>query len=685
MIFLYPAFLWGLLAVAIPVAIHLFNFRRTKRVLFTNVAFLKEIETQKSSFRKLKHLLLMLTRVLVLGCLAIAFAQPFLKEDGAAVASQGVTGFYLDNSFSMQNEHNNKRFIDIATSSLDETMAIHRNLSSLQFVTNDFSAEEHHLITGSRFRDRLTSIELTPTARTWGEVYQRQKRLLDQVDARGPKTLYWVSDFQKSTAGDLSELKLDSTIQLNLIPVQTAEVRNVYVDSVSLDVPFLRKQQRNALRVRMRNSGTQAVENLPVRLILNDTQVSATAVDIPANGFGDFSFDFSLNQEGYVRGVISFDDFPVTFDNAFYFVLNASPVVRILHLYSGHLNTFDPVNRVYRDDSLFQLTHLNADNMDVGRFAVSDLVVLNGIERPTASMIAGVSKFVQEGGSLLVIPPLRPEDPSYKMTLEKLGVFGLRYQPSEIVPLKQPDVKLPFFQDVFEVSGKSEDQVNMPAAANVWSWSKAGNVLLSLRNDQPFLSQISSGKGKLYLLGAPLDESRGNFAQHAMFVPVMFKVAALSVKPRKTSYSFDDRAIELSVQGARPNTVFKLKYGESELIPVQRLVGNSLVLDIPHKGEVSGQSLAPGYFELVGEGVENGVIAVNLSQRESQLAYYSGSELRERFSAYPNVKVFDEITDGDLRSEFDRQASGTRLWKFFLYAALFFLLAEVLIIRFMKD
>jgi hypothetical protein len=39
--FLFPTFLWSLLAVGVPIAIHLFNFRRTRRVYFSNVSLLK--------------------------------------------------------------------------------------------------------------------------------------------------------------------------------------------------------------------------------------------------------------------------------------------------------------------------------------------------------------------------------------------------------------------------------------------------------------------------------------------------------------------------------------------------------------------------------------------------------------------------------------------------------------------
>ncbi len=44
--FLYPSFLFGLLALSVPIAIHLFNFRRTRRVFFTNVALLRTVQTE---------------------------------------------------------------------------------------------------------------------------------------------------------------------------------------------------------------------------------------------------------------------------------------------------------------------------------------------------------------------------------------------------------------------------------------------------------------------------------------------------------------------------------------------------------------------------------------------------------------------------------------------------------------
>jgi len=77
MSFVYPWFLWALLAIAIPIIIHLFHFRRFKTVYFTNVKFLKEVKEQTSARSKLKHLLVLCSRILAIAALVFAFAMPY--------------------------------------------------------------------------------------------------------------------------------------------------------------------------------------------------------------------------------------------------------------------------------------------------------------------------------------------------------------------------------------------------------------------------------------------------------------------------------------------------------------------------------------------------------------------------------------------------------------------------------
>src|SRR6188508_1393256 len=100
--FIYPGFLLALLALAIPIIVHLFNFRRFKKIYFTNVRFLREIKQDTQSKSKLRHLLILIARLLAVAFLVLAFAQPYIPQSGVKIETgRKKVSVYVDNSFSM--------------------------------------------------------------------------------------------------------------------------------------------------------------------------------------------------------------------------------------------------------------------------------------------------------------------------------------------------------------------------------------------------------------------------------------------------------------------------------------------------------------------------------------------------------------------------------------------------------
>src|SRR5258706_15952530 len=100
--FIYPGFLFALSALVIPVVIHLFNFRKFKKIYFTNVRFLREIKQDTQSRSKIKHLLILLSRILAVSFLVLAFAQPYIPATkGVVMSGIRAVSVYIDNSFSM--------------------------------------------------------------------------------------------------------------------------------------------------------------------------------------------------------------------------------------------------------------------------------------------------------------------------------------------------------------------------------------------------------------------------------------------------------------------------------------------------------------------------------------------------------------------------------------------------------
>ncbi|MVM28826.1 hypothetical protein GO755_02185 [Spirosoma sp. HMF4905] len=695
--FLYPSFLFGLMAISVPIAIHLFNFRRTRRVFFTNVALLRSVQTETKSFRRLKHWLILACRCLFLACLVLAFAQPFIpSKNKLGLSRQGVTSLYVDNSFSMQNERNTKRYLDIATGKLDELLTLFRNATSLQLLTNDFSAAEQQAGTAESVRDRVTSIRFAHTPRTLETVYRRQRNLLSSLNPGGRNQLFWFSDFQKSTAGDLSRLKIDTTDRLFIVPLDAQATKNVYVDSVWLSTPFIREMQNNSINVKLNNAGRENVRNLPIRLYLDDTQTSTASAVLAPGGSATVSLNFNVTSKGYHRGRIVFEDYPITFDNQYFFVIEASPAVRVLHLYeqqagpSGRPTGY--VDAVYSNDSLFVHRSFNAQNFDVGQLKETDLVILEGVSDVNGTLRTELERFVKQGGSLAIIPPTVPNTISYQPFLQTLGVSNVQILASSSttptsVPVADPDRRTPFFRDVFQQSYQSEP-LNMPTAAPVWRWN-AGERLLTLRDGNPLLTQSKAGgtsPGSVYIFASPLSSAYGNLAEHALFVPVMYKMAALSVRAQRTAYSFDDNLLTIPVSNPSERSVYKLKRDKLEIIPVQRVVGNQLLLEMPKSNELAaGQEIEAGYYALLNsEGKTERLLAFNHGNQESAMDFYSADELRRAFANQPNVEVFDSIQDGDFVQVLEQENLGKSLWKYFLLAALAFLLVEAGLVRFMK-
>jgi len=686
--FLYPNVLWGLLALAIPLIVHFFNFRRTRKVYFSNVALLRSVDTRISAFRRLKHLLVMLARMLFIACLVLAFAQPVKKAIENRDLPRGINGIYLDNSQSMQNTRENRRLLDLAVIRIDELLSLLDRTSNIQLSTNEFDGQDQFVSSAGQVRDRLTTVAFSETGRSLAQVYKRQRSVAHKHNPSGRNHFFWFSDFQKSTVGNLADLPVDTNDVVHLIPVTGKAARNVFVDSLWLNVPFVREMQNNVLSVKVFNSGNQAVEKLPLKLYVDDVQISTSSVDLPPNAYGTAKFNFTVNSRGLHKGRVSFDDQPVTFDNDYYFTLNASPAIRILHLY-GQRSEQNYIGKIFANDSLFAYKAYSIDNFNPGEVQNADLVVLEGISALDGERRAVMETFLNQGGNMALIPSAQVSQVSLQ---EFLGPFGIRNvqadnhvpNPEAMQEMAGPEGQSPFFEDVFE-KGSHSRLMSLPKVYPKIRWEGVAEPILTLKNGKPFLTRTRAGEGNIYLFASPLTRDYGNFAEHALYVPVLFRMAYLSGKTDRLAYNFSEGHVQLYMPEAPKNAVYKLKNKNLELIPVQTLRGKTLILTLPKSSELqNNQLLGSGIYELEINGKAVKSLALNHSRTESYMDTWSAEELREAFAAQENVKVYDDVQDGQFIEAFRASSIDKPYWKYFVMAALFFLLAEILLGRLLR-
>jgi hypothetical protein len=104
--FLNPALLWGLLAAAIPLAIHLFFRRRPRPTPFPAIDFILRARRETQRRLRIRKVLLFTARTLLLAAAALAIARPRAERPGVAVAALAegprATAIVLDASGSMR-------------------------------------------------------------------------------------------------------------------------------------------------------------------------------------------------------------------------------------------------------------------------------------------------------------------------------------------------------------------------------------------------------------------------------------------------------------------------------------------------------------------------------------------------------------------------------------------------------
>ena len=217
--FIYPNILFGLLAVLIPIAIHLFNFRKYKKVYFSNVRLLIQFQLRTRKQSQLLHYLVLATRILSIVFLVIAFAQPFIPLDSNMnLGKVNAVSVFIDNSFSMETSGDEGRIIDEARNKAVRIASAFDADDRFQLLTNDFEGRHQRFVSRDEFIQSVRETTISPAVRTLAEINSRQRDLFYRQRATSAVS-YIISDFQQSTL--LTKLP-DSTSGYSsyLIPVQ---------------------------------------------------------------------------------------------------------------------------------------------------------------------------------------------------------------------------------------------------------------------------------------------------------------------------------------------------------------------------------------------------------------------------------------------------------------------------------
>lgn len=529
--FLVPAFLLGLAALAIPIAMHLRHREKGQPVRFPSLMFLERLAIRTSKRQRLTDWPLLLLRALALALLVFAFARPFATptatQAGARTARAVVV--LLDRSLSMGHR-------DVWPAALDSARRIVRALGpddQVALVTFD----EEAIVAQPLTRDRGTvdAVLAATTPGTRGTRYVAGLRVARQelLKAPGiPADVYVISDLQQTGVQGLVGLELPARITVHPVSVTATDRGNASVAGVDVRRVADSERTRLAVQARVLARGLDSTRRLVARLELDGRESGVQTTELPGDGERLITFESVPLPSGRVRGRLligaesgALD--ALAADDTFHFALageDALPVVLVASSDARRTETLfaERALGIGRAPTV-RVQTLSPGTLRSDALREAQLVMV--WDTPlTTSESAALQTFVEAGGGAVIVVGRRLAERGATVPLATVTVDGMADRFADrggtLGEMRTDHPLLSTFRETpaaltgarFLRYARSE-----PAAGS--------DIVARFDDGLPALVEARRGAGRVITVLVPLDNRVGDLPVQPAFLPLMRRLA----------------------------------------------------------------------------------------------------------------------------------------------------------------
>jgi hypothetical protein len=528
--FLSPLFLLGLLAIAIPVALHLFRHEAGPVQPFSAVRFLQRAPEHRAHRRRLRDLLLLALRAAALALLALSFARPYLAAAGAA-AETPVTVIAVDRSFSLSAPGQIEQARELAGEVIDALRAGER----VAVVAFDERAEVVLAPTADRAEARAAVAALEPgyAATRYGSAIAAAADLVRTAGGR----LVVVSDLQSGGwTGAVTPLRAN-------LPIET---RVVAPPASNLVVSDLRRTAEG-VTADVHNSGP-ASRTTRVSLRLDGRAVATQPASIGSGGVVTLSFTHVLPDEGELSVEVE-DGVGYRADDRRYAALEPGPQRRVLVIVGAGERGPEGFYFARAVEAAEEAEGLVVDTVSADRVAsragelsAYSAVALLGSRGFDARAAEAIGRELERGCGLLVAAGPALDWPW--LSSQFSGALGVRASgieaPREPLSFAPADVRHP----VFRAFGRDAGALSGVRFGRFVRFSSRDGVqpLALFADGSPALMELSRTRGRTLLLASDLGNAWNDLALHPGFVPFVHELVRYlssdSPVPREVTVGF---------------------------------------------------------------------------------------------------------------------------------------------------
>ncbi|MEP4598176.1 MAG: BatA domain-containing protein, partial [Cyclobacteriaceae bacterium] len=545
----------------IPIVVHLFDFRKAKKIYFSSIKYITNLSSKTKSNYRLKYLLILTTRTLIVLSVIV-----FILSFAETKTIPNSVSVYFDNSGS--------------------SLVNDQGLIVEQFMRNSFDRGVKSI---SYFDNKQKkNLDKSLFEEVDFDIVNNTNSILSEIENSFTENLaeynYIFSDFQASNPESVDYTFFDSSKVYNIVLTQDLNrMRNINVDTLSIQ-PSQKDISQQIITVSFEVWNAEE-GNVIIKLMQGDRQFSSVVKEI--SELDEIQFDLPKTSTGSYEIVIDGDE--VIYDNIFHFVIPKQEVPRV-----SIINTNDSkaLNLIFDKKDLFDLNMQSINSLDYNKVKMNDLIILNSISFiPTSLLDQFRNTF------FVVFPPDSIVIDSYD---KFLGLHIIKAGTNQLTEI-DIDYSHPLLQGVFTRNSK---EVSLPKEYVFFDFEGDFEVIIKYRDGRPFLLR----SGLIYFFNFILEGNETKFESHSLFLPIMYQIAFSSTKEVEPSYFYPNDLITISESVS--DIPVRIKSNAYEVIPSFNSYGDRMVLEIP-------DDISAGKYYLLQGNDTLKEVAINISRTES--------------------------------------------------------------------
>ena len=676
--FVHPEVLWGMLALAVPIIVHLFNFRKFRKVAFSNVSLLKEIRQETHKTRNLKHLLILLSRMLALACLVFAFARPYFPGNDSGVAGISAISVYIDNSRSMEARGSEGVLLEMAKNRAITIAESFGNSDRFQLLTTDFEGKHQRLVSREEFIQMVQEVVPGPSSHPLSEAAQRQLDLLLRSETTN-RFLFQLTDLQRTTCNPAT-LPIEHSIPCSIYPQTSEVISNIFIDSIWFDSPVHTLSRADQLHVRLVNTGEEDRKDVPVRWIVNETPRSVGTITVPANSFSEIMLSCSFTEAGTKQCRVELDDNGINSDDQYYFNYDVLEIVPVLEIRGSNCSS-NSISAIFSEDDYFHFRSMNENQIDFATLRNFRFIVLHQPEKLTNGLQSSLHEFITNGGSVLLLPSPTADVATYNEFLSTMTAGMIQPFSESHNAIQNINLNHPLLKEAFE---KSEDRSDLPELEGYYAYTPGQSTqsIALLVSGETCVGASPFGDGNFYFIATPDDSRYSNFQRHALFPALIIRMAESSAPYTPLSHELGNviRIPLRNFSGDAKTIKLKNTLDGYEFMPEVTGTGLNALLS------VGTEMTAPGNYQLLsGDSIQE-VISLNRAHKESDNRLWNIADFKAQLDSAGNNtwQMMEGSSEAMVTSLQSIRSDSTSMWYLLIIWSLIFLAAEVLLLKFWR-